>query len=316
MIKFLTSIIAVVLFTGFTLNKNVSKPNMVNVHEYLEEGEQYPFCQVLDSSGMPLYYYREVRQYPCKNENVCKMMYLTMYYDVYGRFLQFKMKENKPLTKLNHKAFNEKDYKQLHKILNNPNSELKYCKYDNLTSQQCENQYHVDAVSGATMTDIEFEYINGAIKTTYALWKIANGNITDSIRHATEKTLLQLSETVNGNSAFNFTSETQFWNTYKSADKYEKILLVMKLQSNVIDLHTKQEMVYEEINAQEELISGGWLNVLSLDELQTKALKENILPILTSTDSYTFMAAYNMIQRSGQNRMLKNYELDIWTSKQ
>lgn len=306
--KYIIIILAGLALLGFTNKADRElNGNKVDTFTYLEDGEVREFYSVSDTEGVPLFYYREVRQYPCKSEKVCRMMNLTMYFDVYGNFIRFELEKNDPLTKLNHKYFNDKDYKKLHKILNNSNSELQYCKYDKLTSEECENQYHVDAISGATMADIEFEYINGAIKTTYALWKIANGNLSDSIKNTTCKKMLRLSKTAKQEE----NTPTEIWTTYNAADRYQKVLLLSEFQTKQTTFDSTGE-VYKAIETNDVLIALGWMKVLSQQKTNTKAIKMHLIPVLENPEDTRYMAAYNTIQCLGQNRLLKNYELNIW----
>lgn len=152
--------------------------------------------QVLDTNGLPAFYFQDVHQLPCKLEKVCELMHLRVYWDAWGDFLQIEMLEGHELTKLNHKPFSQKDYDKLHAILNNPNSGLKEADYRHLTSAQTENQYHVDAVTSATNSSYTFDYIKGAVKTTYSLWHIVNSPVTDSIQAYTLRSLARNKETV------------------------------------------------------------------------------------------------------------------------
>lgn len=306
----------ILLFTAFVPYSGPEQSGYSIVSlEYQEEGETQTFYRVNDSDGMPVYFFRKVNQYPCKGKKECEVMDLTLYFDIYGNYMMYQLKAGKKLTKLNHKEFADGDYKKLHKILNNENSELKYCNYNDLTMAQSENQYHVDAVSGATVEDAEFEYINGAIKTTYALWKIAHGSIGKSIQNQTFNAMLEKSETAKPDWTEAKLSFKQVWEKYQQADEFEKVLCLMYMQSKKYILADANNGLLNQMNNQPLMVYTGILNVLSKEPSNAKNMKEQVLPVLDTGKEQQYIVAYNAVQRVGYNRLLRNYELNIWPSQ-
>ncbi len=119
--------------------------------------------------------------FPCINDK-CEIMDIKMYWDIFGNYYKIELPENKNLSKLNHKKFSDKEYFKLHNILLDTTSDFHFLKLEDLTEKQAENSfYETDAISGATIKHRDFECINGAVKTTYQLWHIANGNISKKI---------------------------------------------------------------------------------------------------------------------------------------
>ena len=236
-----------------------------------------------------------------------------MYWDIYGNFHHYQLEEKETLTKLNHKDFSDADYKKLHKILNNPNSEFQWCQYDELTTEECENQYHVDAITGATSDDIEFEYINGAIKTTYALWNIANGSICDSIRSQTKKALSKLIKTDIYNHITNSKSFNEIWQWYKKGNDIEKTICLLYLNQSEIKIpEDNVNELFNELSQDNNTVYSGILQAISSKKLNSGIVKQKILPKLETDCNYRYMVTYNAIQRAGQNRLLKKRELNVW----
>jgi len=148
------------------------------------------FYQVNDQDGLPLLYYRNIDQYPC-DDSVCARMQVRIYWDIWGNFLKLGLDEGQELTKIGHKPFDDKDYEQLHKLLNNPKAGIQYYQLENLTDKESEVAYYsIDAVSGATIQDVRYESVRGAVKTCYTLWKIVHEETVHQIRKKTMEYLL------------------------------------------------------------------------------------------------------------------------------
>jgi len=64
-----------------------------------------------------VYYYSELR-IPACNTGECKLIKITMYWDIFGNYFKYYVPKNSPLTKVGHKNFNDKEYILLHKIKN------------------------------------------------------------------------------------------------------------------------------------------------------------------------------------------------------
>ncbi|NPA44295.1 MAG: hypothetical protein GXO49_02055 [Chlorobi bacterium] len=124
----------------------------------------------------PVYYSEMI--IPACNTGECRLINITMFWDIYGNYLKYSVPKDAPLTKYNHKEFKKNEYLRLHKILNNPKSKYSKFTIDKLTEKQAKNKYKVDATSGSTIKLLyDAERIKGAVKTTHTLWHIANGKI-------------------------------------------------------------------------------------------------------------------------------------------
>lgn len=314
-LNFVALLCALILCFGFGNIEPAKRCMPEHSFVYQQDGREETFYQVVDSTGMPLYYYRSINQYPCTSEKVCRIMALNMYWDIYGNFLKIELPTNERLTKVNHKDFDISDYKKLHKILNNPNSELQWCNYNVLTSEECENQYHVDAISGATNTDIEFEYINGAIKTTYALWKIANGEIKNTIIN---QSIAALDSHINDRQQFtSFETDklNELWGEYTSGDRFTKvrILLLINNQDEIILTDEMSTMLFNYLKYCPDVYKVGILCILEKsNSINTSVIKEHLLSYLNDYSTQYYMAFYNTIQRTGYNRFIKKHDIAIW----
>lgn len=136
--------------------------------------------------GLPLYFYRNVFTPVCYTE-VCKPVYIDVYWDLLGNYLGFQVPAHEPLTKTDHKEFEAKDYDQLHKILFNTESILQDFKIYELVDTRTYNlSDSVDAVTGATPKTIKNEVIGGAVYTCFTLWHIVNGPVKQALKDITE----------------------------------------------------------------------------------------------------------------------------------
>jgi hypothetical protein len=145
--------------------------------------------------------------YPC-SESECEIMKIRIYWDIFGNYYKFELCENNRLTKINHKEFSDKEYQKLHNILLDTITDFRYLNLQDLTVKQAENSFYgTDAVSGATIKNRDFECIDGAVKTSYQLWHIANGNTKNKIlkynKYINTDTLIYKNKTISDISNFN-----------------------------------------------------------------------------------------------------------------
>ncbi len=192
-------------FLGIKASKdNVVEDKIVLIpHKIQYENVAYTLNQAVDLEGVSQFYFIDIVAFPCKSVNECKLMQLRMYWDVKGDFLTIELRKDTPLTKLNHKKFSVKDYAKLHAILLDDTSDFKFLTLADLTERQAENSfYETDAASGATVTTRDFECIHGAVKTTYQLWRFANGELKDCILDIENKETLSSLDTTHVSKSF------------------------------------------------------------------------------------------------------------------
>ena len=185
----LAGLLLLIFCLGFTspLKQQTNDNEKVVSLEVKTDSTSFTLSQVLDNAGKTLYFYRDIDQFPC-DDSVCQRMQVRLYWDVNGKYLKLTTPEGFGLTKLNHKPFTTKDYQKLDELLGNPKSYLRYYKLENLTNKAAEKHYYsVDAVSGATVTEVTYETVRGAVKTCFVLWKIANGDTSAYIKKLNQK---------------------------------------------------------------------------------------------------------------------------------
>lgn len=164
-----------------------SDPRMVKeyvIHE--NDSVTYTLKLAYDSAGMPLYYFRNVFTPVCFTD-VCKPVYIDLYWDLLGNYIRYEVPETEPLTKADHEEFTEEDYEHLHRILDNPESMLKqFTIYELVDTKTYNLSDSVDAVTGATPQTIRNEVIAGAVYTCFTVWHIVHGPVVNEIRKITE----------------------------------------------------------------------------------------------------------------------------------
>ena len=182
------ALLLIALFiSGFSKNSEQA----CQVSSFLVETDSvnFEFFQVKNNQGLPLFYYQDIDQYPCE-DSVCARMVLRVYWDLWGNFLKIGLEDNQQLTKIGHEPFSDKDYARLHKLLIDPDCNLQYYELDDLTDKESEKVYYsVDAVSSATIQDVTYDSVKGAVKTCYSLWKIVHGEIQNQIKVKTAEAL-------------------------------------------------------------------------------------------------------------------------------
>lgn len=138
--------------------------------------------QVVDNAQISQYYYVEIPKFICETKKGSKTVVLRIYWDADGNYDRYQLMDSSEFVKLNGKLFTTKNHKQLHKLLSGPDSILDHLEYDNLTGAEMENQYQVDAISGASVSTSNVTVVRGAAKITYDMWKIIYGEVAAKIK--------------------------------------------------------------------------------------------------------------------------------------
>ncbi|WP_163711441.1 hypothetical protein [Mangrovibacterium lignilyticum] len=188
---FLSILIGGMVLAFMAFRPSAAKELTAELYSYDTGSGKTEFYQVKNAEGLPLYYYRDIDQYPC-DDSVCAKMVLRIYWDIWGNFLKIALADSQQLTKIGHQPFSQKDYERLHRLLNDPKCNLQYYKMDDLTDKESEHAYYnVDAVSAATVVNFTFDSVKGAVKTCYTLWKIVHGDMVSQICQTTTAELDQ-----------------------------------------------------------------------------------------------------------------------------
>jgi hypothetical protein len=146
-----------------------------------------------DTQGFPSGYSMELINKVCLDD-VCKLVEVTMYWDVIGFYQSLEYPEGKPLTKVEHEPFTPEDYDKLDSILKDresilDNHELGFLATEN-DDKSSEEGYtegqDSDGVSKATPGAVKEAVVKDAAWTTWVLWKYANTELVTIMQEMTK----------------------------------------------------------------------------------------------------------------------------------
>ena len=137
-----------------------------------------------DNEKKPLLYYADI-QTPVCIDNICKPVFIEIYWNLLGNYVGFGVFEDHLLTKYDHDLFEPADYQLLHDLLLDKHSilgrrELKSL-FDPSVKPEKEIEYKgqkVDGVSGATRKEIKESVVAGGLFSCYTMWHLVNGEVT------------------------------------------------------------------------------------------------------------------------------------------
>lgn len=121
----------------------------------------------------------------CEKED-CYAVDLVFYWDVLGNFEKFELVPGRPLTKKEHEPFTKEDYQKLQFLLKKKHVSFSELKKEDLIQV---SEDSIDGYTGATISAVKDEVIDGAVYSCYTLWHIANGAVKDSIHKSTARQL-------------------------------------------------------------------------------------------------------------------------------
>src|SRR5690606_6788293 len=155
------------------------------IDEY--NGVSYTVQLQEDSAGNPACYHAYIFTPVCE-DNLCKPVYIDLYWDLLGNYLRYEVPLDQPLTKLDHVVFTPEEYVKLDDMLQDPESLLKDYQIEELVESAANARPggEVDAVTGATAKSLQAVVIPGALYTCYTLWHIVHGRVQDTIASATD----------------------------------------------------------------------------------------------------------------------------------
>ncbi|MCK0146950.1 hypothetical protein MWU78_14935 [Arenibacter sp. F26102] len=123
---------------------------------------------------------------PVCADGECRLMYLTLYWNLLGAYAGYDKVEGQTLTKHDHEEFLEQDYEKLHHLLMDDNSILKRKKIDELVEKPEDSELDgADAKAGATITEVKESVVDGALYSCYVAWNIAHGTIKGELQDYT-----------------------------------------------------------------------------------------------------------------------------------
>ena len=145
----------------------------------------YPVVQSKDRNGYPIGYALSVTMLVCTDQK-CKPVVVTMYWNALGYYERIEHPPGKPLTKKEHVPFDAEDYAKLDRILKDRNSILGRISLAYL-AEPGDKDTGVDAWSAATPITARESVVKDAAYTTWVMWRWANGEIVQKLRHITEQ---------------------------------------------------------------------------------------------------------------------------------
>lgn len=147
-------------------------------------GRQDVFMLV-DTKNVPVLYASDISTPVC-SDGLCELMHIRTYWNLLGKYAGFDRYPDLPLTKYEHEEFLPNDYLKLHVLLKDNNSILKRKEIDELVEEPEEPKIEsVDAVAGATITEVKESVVSGALYSCYTAWHLVHGAVKDEIKDHT-----------------------------------------------------------------------------------------------------------------------------------
>lgn len=158
----------------------------ISFHDTLLARTLYQFRS--SENLIPLFYAQAITTDVCF-DNKCRPLKATIFWNITGRYLGFKLPKGEFLSKHEHEPFSGSEYEKLNKLLADPNLPFGNLPFEKLIVQPPTKSDPVDAISGATTSDLSSMVVKGAAYTTYTLWNIVHGSTKDLVTSLTEKQL-------------------------------------------------------------------------------------------------------------------------------
>jgi hypothetical protein len=140
---------------------------------------------LVTSDNSPILYTADICTPVCA-DGECRLMYITLYWNLLGAYVGYDKVEGQALTKHDHVEFLEQDYEKLHQLLLDDNSILKRKKIEELVLKPVESELEgVDAQAGATISEVKESVVDGALYSCYVAWNVAHGPIKRELQDYT-----------------------------------------------------------------------------------------------------------------------------------
>ena len=138
--------------------------------------------------GIPIHYFKKIITEVCF-DNECRLLDITVFWNITGRYLGFELIGDEFLSKYDHEPFVSSEYQRLNELLADPNLPLGNISFEKLIEKSESEDDSVDGISGATSLEVSKIVVKGAAYTTYTLWNIVHSSTKDFIGQLTEKQL-------------------------------------------------------------------------------------------------------------------------------
>jgi len=132
-----------------------------------------------------IHYYKNITTEVCF-DNKCRLLDITFFWNITGRYLGFELPDGEFLSKYDHEPFVASEYERLNELLADPMLPLGDISFEKLIVIPETKADSVDGLSGATTEDVSKIVVKGAAYTTYTLWNIVYGPTKEFVTHLTE----------------------------------------------------------------------------------------------------------------------------------
>ena len=147
---------------------------------------------IFNKDSLPLFYYADILTPVCI-DNICKPLYIELYWDLLSNYIGYGEYDDKLLSKYDHETFTSDDYLKLHELLSNPRSPIERKKISDLYEVEKTREKaiqfkgeEVDGITGATKLEIKQSVVEGALFSCHTLYHLVYGNVQTQIRKTTE----------------------------------------------------------------------------------------------------------------------------------
>lgn len=146
---------------------------------------------LVNEKKAPVLYTADIATPVCA-DGECKLMHIKFYWTLLGEYAGFDRYPEMPLTKHDHDLFEEGDYLKLHHLLMDDKSPLARRTIDQLVEKPKMRRVNgVDAISGATITQVKEAVVSGALYSCYTAWHLVYGDIQKQLKAHTQATVNQ-----------------------------------------------------------------------------------------------------------------------------
>jgi len=266
------------------------------------------------SDNLPVVFSRDISTAVCF-DSLCRFVNLTLYWEVFGKYIGYSIRDGDELTKKEHTLFSQSDYIRLNEILNDSLSALKFYSLDKIISAK-NAVGKVDGISGATIPNLEPWIVPEAAFTSFTLWHITYGATHDSIVAYTKKNLLfsdLLICALQNNDPFNQIKALEWISaTHLSWDQFIEPALNI-LHSENYNASKQALKFLKKCNLSEEVLQKQMIPLFENDDLRFKNM---VIDYVNSSKQLSISAAKEMINLlKSDNYYMVNTVLTLFAKK-
>jgi len=222
-------------------------------------------------------------------DSLCRLVNITMYWELTGKYLGFSLSPGEELTKREHVPFLEPDYTRLNEILGDSSSQLGY--YTPLEIHPVKvpavnkTDEKSDGITGATLPDLSPWIVPEAAYTSYTLWHLVYGTTRDSIIAYTRDNLL---------------SDQLFNHLLQEKDPYSRIIGLQWLSETGQTGDQYVDVAIQILHSGNYLASIQALKFLKKCNIGEERLQREVIKLLDSEDFRIKNTAVEFLRTSAQ----------------